>query len=219
MMKTTKNLGFTLLEVLISILIITIAFFAVLSTQVTAIQGYSSARDYTRAAEVAKVATEVLHIEASTWTADDGQLAPNNPWGATAGTDHPFDNGLIQIANNGWATWTVLTSAPVDERLGRGTNVLGARFCILARGDYMEMDTEDLNISAAGAFAASPVFQVQIAVVYPGPTADPIGSCGNNAELNPNLLVPDDPSTLETLEVSGLRVSFFGTVILRKDWR
>lgn len=213
-----RTYAFTLLEVLISILIITIAFFAVLTTELTAIQGYTSARDYTRASEIAKVAIESLQIEANTWR-NSGQIGTNNPWGATAGDTHPFDNSLSQIAGNGWGSWTVMTSAPVDERLGRGADFLGARFCIYGRGGYLEMDTTDLNVTdGSGNFESSPVFQVQIAVVYSGPTAEPIVNCAANTDVDRGNLVPDDPAKLEALEIAGRRAAFFGTVILRRDW-
>ena len=215
-MTRCRQFGFTLLEVLISILVLTIAFFALLSTEITAIQGYTSARDYTRAAEVARMSAEALHIEASTWRGQGLLLTANQPWGTSVGVDTPFDNGLVQIANNGWGTWTPLTTNPVDERLGRSPNVPGERFCVLARGDYMELDSQGLNnFNAGGVFAGSPIFQVQLVVVYAGPTADPLTACD---QIDNTLLVADDPDALEDLEIDGHRALFFGTVILRKDW-
>lgn len=209
--------GFTLLEVLISIVIITIALFGVLLTQVTSIQGYSSARDYTRASELGKVTTELLHIEGSTWST--GSLTTTD-WGATPGDDSPFDAGLSDMAGAGW-DWIVLTDDPVDERLARDDDLTGGRFCILARGDYMEFDTQDLNTYTTpgdlSTFQDSPVFQVQIAVVYSGPTANPISDCDNGIETDD--LVPNDPDAIETLELAGQRVAFFGTVITRRDWQ
>lgn len=218
--NTRRVGGFTLLEVLISIVIITIALFGVLLTQVTSIQGYTSARDYTRASEIAKVTTEMLHLEASTWRAIDPNLqSATTGWSGIPGADSPFDRSLSTIAGGGWS-WAVMTNEPVDERLARDANLTGGRFCIFARGDYVRLDMTDLVDLAdpddsSSDVVSSPVFQVQVAVVYPGPTANPITDCSEDVDTDD--LVSNDVDAIEALEVKGQRVAFYGTVISRRD--
>lgn len=114
----------------------------------------------------------------------------------------------------------VMTEEPVDERLARDANLTGGRFCIFARGDYVRLDMTDLVDLADpddsnSDVVSSPIFQVQLAVVYPGPTANPIVDCSDDVDTDD--LVPDDTDAIEALELNGQRVAFYGTVISRRD--
>jgi len=114
------------------------------------------------------------------------------------------------------ATWKPLVDTPVDVRLARGATMTGAKFCIFARGAYVEADTTDLNTFDATdptKLTGSPLFRVQIATLYAGPRAImPAGSCTGIKVAD---LQPDHP---DLMELEGFRVAYFGTMIVRRDF-
>lgn len=204
--------GFTLVEILISIVVMTIAFFAVLAVQGSAIGAYNAGRDSTESSELSRAVVEYLNIEAQQWTS--GSISsPSNSYATAA---KPFDAQpvLLGLAGGDLATWVPLVNTPVDVRLARGPGMTGAKFCIFARGAYVEADTTDLNtFDATAALTGSPLFRVQIATLYAGPRAImPATSC---AGIDVAKLQPDD---LEVLEIDGFRVAYFGTMIVRRDF-
>ncbi len=206
--------GFTLVEILISIVVMTIAFFAVLAVQGSAIGAYNAGRDSTESSELSRAVIAYLNIEAQQWTS--GAISsPSNSYAATA---QPFDAQpvLLGLAGGDLATWVPLVDTPVDVRLARGPGMTGAKFCIFARGAYVEADTTDLNSydpADTTVLTGSPLFRVQIATLYAGPRAImPAASC---AGIDVTKLQPDD---LEVLEIEGFRVAYFGTMIVRRDF-
>lgn len=209
--------GFTLVEILIAIVVMTIAFFAVLAVQGTAIGSYNAARDSTEASEVARATIEYLQMESSQWnTGSLGTVAATY-----SGTKAPFDVApvLPALAASDLETWTPLVDTPVDLRLARGAGFTGAKFCLFARGAYVEADTTDLNAyNSSNELTGSPVFRVQLGVVYSGArTTLPVDGAGvaDCNLIDVAELLPEDPSILE---LKGLRSAYFGTVIVRRDF-
>jgi prepilin-type N-terminal cleavage/methylation domain-containing protein len=209
--------GFTLVEILIAIVVMTIAFFAVLAVQGTAIGSYNAARDSTEASEVARATTEYLQMESSQW--NTGNLG--TVLAAYTGTKTPFDVApvLPALAASDLATWVPLVDTPVDVRLARGAGFTGTKFCLFARGAYVEADTTDLNAyDTAGDLTGSPIFRVQLGVVYSGARATlPVNGAGEASctLIDTTQLLPEDPSILE---LQGLRSAYFGTVVVRRDF-
>lgn len=206
--------GFTLVEILISIVVMTIAFFAVLAVQGSAIGAYNAGRDSTESTELSRAVIEYLNIEAQQWTA--GSIS--SPTNSYSSATKPFDAQpvLLGLSGGDFATWVPLVDTPVDVRLARGAGMTGAKYCIYARGAYVEADTTDLNTfdpADATKLTGSPLFRVQIATLYAGPRAImPAGSC---AGFDITLLTP---ANIEPLELQGFRVAFFGTMIVRRDF-
>ena len=202
------------MEVMISMLIMTIAFFAILMTQGTALDGYGATRDGTAAAEVGKSVIELMQLEAMQWR--DGCFNTTAPANMYASGNTPFtvEQLLPTIQGNSWATWTTLTAAPVDVRLASGAEING-RFCVFARGDFREVELGDTNaVDAGGVFQCSPVFQSQIAVVYPSANGT-LTDCTDVTQVDPADFTPE---STEALEIKGLRVSYVGTVVMRREW-
>jgi prepilin-type N-terminal cleavage/methylation domain-containing protein len=207
--------GFTLVEIMISILVMTIAFFAVLAVQGSAIGAYNAGRDSTESSELARAVIEYMNIEAQQWTT--GSIT--SPTNSYSPTNKPFDKMpvLLTLAAGNLATWVPLVDTPVDVRLARDPTLTGEKFCVFARGAYVEADTTDLNLfedaTDTSLLTGSPLFRVQIATLYPGPRAImPAGSC---AAFDLTLLDPED---IEPLEMQGFRVAYFGTMIVRRDF-
>jgi len=206
--------GFTLVEILISIVVMTIAFFAVLAVQGSAIGAYNAGRDSTESSELSRAVIEYLNIEAEQWTS--GSIS--SPTNSYASTNKPFDAQpvLLGLVAGDLATWKPLVDTPVDVRLARGATMTGAKFCIFARGAYVEADTTDLNTFDATdptKLTGSPLFRVQIATLYAGPRAImPAGSCTGIKVAD---LQPDHP---DLMELEGFRVAYFGTMIVRRDF-
>lgn len=211
MMKTLRQNGFTLMEVMISMLIMTIAFFAILMTQGTALDGYGATRDGTAAAEVGNSVIELMQLEGMQWrTGCFNTAAPSNTY-ATGSTPFDIEQLLVKIQEKKWA-WLSLHAAPVDVRLASGSSING-RFCVFARGDFRKVDLDDTNSydTTTNDFQCSPVFQSQIAVVYAGPNGN-LTSCDTIATTD------FTPESTDALELKGLRVSYFGTVVMRREW-
>jgi len=214
--------GFTLIEVLISIVVMTIAFFAVLAVQGSALTGYSAARDSTEATELLRSTIEIINAESQAW---NQASAPPNPAAstypasfATGETPYRFDNLLVNIApETGGGSfveweWVHLTDTPIDSRVVESADVLGRRYCVYARSSFLPLDMSDLNeLDASDNVLNSPVLRVQVAVVYTGRTGT-LASCDSNDVRN--VLSPED---LEPLELIGLRAIFGGTVVVRRE--
>ena len=163
--------GFTLVEVLIAIVVMTISFFAVLAVQGSAIGGYNYARDSTEATEVARIVIENLQMTSSQWKVN-GLDDPGNNYTADAYTvaSTPFDPDiepvLLTLDGAGWGEWTPLVLAPVDSRLAASAELTGGKFCVYAMGDYLENNMGQSITDASDELIGSPDFGIQIAVVY-----------------------------------------------------
>ena len=216
--------GFTLVEILISIVVMTIAFFAVLAVQGTAIGAYTASRDSTESTELARNVIEYLQIEGAQWTSGNLSGVQKSFTGtglSWRAESSPFDTHpvLPTLAGNAFDEWTSLVNSSVDVRLGKEGGLTGTKYCVFARGGYVEADTTDLNTyDATSALTGSPLFRVQIALVYPGVTGTLPASTDGGYDCS--AIDTDDltPESLEALELEGLRATYFGTVIVRRDF-
>ena len=189
--------GYTLLEVMISMLILAIAFLALIAVQLGALNGYISARDNTEATELARRTAELMKVEALQWqsgTYDTGTPVYSN-------AESPFDvaNPVATLGT----TWTPLVNTPVDvgfARSGVTSGQLGGKFCLYAKGGYM---AEGMNNAAK---------QVLIAVVYPGPNANLL-QCSTITDTM--LEGTGSVGLAPALELQGYRVVYNATVVVR----
>ncbi|MBA2660736.1 MAG: prepilin-type N-terminal cleavage/methylation domain-containing protein [Bradymonadaceae bacterium] len=189
--------GFTLMELMIGMVVLIIGILATMAMQITALAGYTAARDGTAAAELARSIEHVLKAESSSLS----RTTTGTPTLYTA-TGTPFlDVSVLGIISaNPWK-WQTLTTLPTDQHFGT-TGAL--RFCSFVRGGTMETDAT--------------VRIAQIVVVYPAARATfpftgagaPHGTC---ALTDTDIDVLLDPSNSETLELLGLRASYFATQI------
>jgi prepilin-type N-terminal cleavage/methylation domain-containing protein len=216
--------GFTLIEVLISIVVMTIAFFAILAVQGSALTGYSGARDSTEATEILRTVIETLTAESQAWRNPANPPLPGaTGFNDTYGADSPyrFDNLLTNIApvvaaggaSSSWE-WIHLNDAPMDTRQASEVEVTGRRYCIYARSAYVPIDLSDLTTSdGSGNLVNSPMLRVQVAVVYVGR----MGSLANCdiEEITDNL----EPTAAanEALELEGYRAIHGGTIVVRRE--
>lgn len=213
--------GYSLLEVMISMVVLAIAFLALIATQVGTLGGYVAARDEQHATELMRRTAELLQIQGMQWVADDPIAADPNPPDPTDPANGfedlyinqpPFDEtnplGAIVDATD----WVALVDTPVDVRFQRVSadtaNHLGGKFCIFARGGTMSEafadDTGQPVISS---------IRVQIAVVYPGPRQQ-VSECADlaTADLNDVGGAGEPPA----LENAGFRVTYGGTIVSRR---
>lgn len=220
--------GYSLLEVMISMLILGIAFLALIATQFGSLNGYVSARDTLEAAEIGRRTAEILHIQGSQWVENvDGDADPATPPTYSgvpvyaAGAPTPFDaTDPIQDILDANGEWLPLVNVPVDGRFNRriaaiSDNHVGGRFCIYAKGAPMASAFE--NFGGGDVVAA---LRFQIAVVYPGArvalTDCTFGGPVQAADLDD---VGDRVAgTPPPLELEGLRVSYFGTLVVRRAY-
>lgn len=216
------NRGFTLIEVLISIVVMTIAFFAVLAVQGSTLTGFASSRDITDATELANATIQIIQTESQSWREPPGGTPGltldtlTNTWANDAASPFQRANVLKAIKPAPIAagdvapwTWISITATPVNQALDTDANSTGRRFCIFARANFVPVDLTNLNTNNGG-FAESPLLRLQIAVVYPGRLGN-IAACTdvNTAQL--------DPANREALELSGLRVVEAATVVVRRE--
>ncbi len=222
-MNTSR--GYSLLEVMISMVILAIAFLALIATQYGALNGYVSARDAQQAAELGRRTSEILRIQGSQWITnfDDGDNATINtfnsmdPYLSTGPT--PFDtaNPIAAIRSAAGNTWVALVNVPVDTRFNRlsaTTNPthLGGKYCIYARG--ADFGSQFASLSGDPVVAA---MRFQIAIVYPGPRATLVDCTTVTAlELDTVGDPTVDPYVAPPLEARGLRALYVGTVVVRR---
>lgn len=211
--------GYSLLEVMISMVVLAIAFLALIATQVATLGGYVAARDEQQATELARRTAELLNIQGLQWVAGDvtgdpgDEMVEFNPDELFSTTEvAPFDVvdpiGRLLAAEG---DWVALVDTPVDVRLMREDAIadyIGGKHCIFVRGEFMA----PTFTNEAGLPVRSSI-RVQIAVVYPGPRQT-LERCDGleTADLN-NVGGMGDPPQLE---VDGYRVTFSGTILTRR---
>ncbi len=215
--------GFTLLEVMIAVAVFSVGMMAVAALELIALNGYASARDQARSAELSQRVVSIMKVEALNWgvgVSDD--VSALKPLYTDASSPFGPNAILRDVASDPWV-WKTLTNEPVDEMLEEGVGTHG-RYCIYARGGYMaqalgvQTDTNDDVTS-------SPMIQVQVAVVAPGPTNTLIGlnACNNltglpgcSASLDAMLSPAGDQNALESC---GMRVVHAAALIRRTGER
>ena len=216
--------GYSLLELMISMVVMAIVFLAIIATQLGTLQGYVSARDAVGAAEVGRRTVEILRVQGSQWISNTDNntpgtftFEPDDVYDASANTPFDLTNPIDEI--RAAPDWTHLVETPVDVRLNRNNAFilghLGGKFCIFAKGEDMASVFTDSRFSGAADTVGA--IRFQIAVVYPGPNAIltncEIGEQITAAELN-DVGAPD--GTPPILEFRGIRVAYFGTVVVRR---
>ena len=220
--------GYSLLEVMISMVVLAIAFLALIATQLGSLNGYVSARDTLQAGELGRRTAELLQIQGSQWTNNQSTgipmtldtFVPTEPYDPSDATPFDRDNPVADIVGAGGA-WVALVDTPIDTRFNRvntdiSTDHLGGKYCVYARGAEMAPTFADFS-TGAGTMSS---MRFQIAVVYPGPRAVltncQIGVTITAAELD-NVGNPTaDPFVPPALESRGYRVSYFGTILVRR---
>jgi len=205
MKKMRPQSGYTLMEVLIAMVVLMLAFVALISVQTNALQGYISARDNTDAAELGRRVVELLTIEALQWRGTSSYSGGSAPYSG----EEPFSatsTPVADIVSNEW-TWVKLYDKPVSPEMSSESdngNFLGGKLCAFARGGKM-----DVNLPS-GTTDFTPALQLQVAVVYPGPHAT-LTSCDDVTTAN--LDNGSDSYPGESLEAEGLRVQHFATIV------
>lgn len=215
--------GYSLLEVMISMVVLGIAFLAIIATQIGTLNGYVSARDSLQAAELGRRTVEILKIQGSQWITnfDDSDASTVDTFNPVDVYDSsgvtPFDeaNPIATMLASATAAWIPLVNDPVDGRFMRtsvNANHLGGKYCIFAKGADIAPQFDD--------FGGDPVaasIRFQVAVVYPGSRAS-LTDCTSitEAQLN-NVGDPTaTPFVPPPLETAGLRVSYTGGILVRR---
>lgn len=195
--------GYTLLEVMIAILILTIGFLALIAVQLGSLNGYVSARDNAQGTEVGRGLIEIAKTQALQW-----QKGTYSSGSDPYATDTPTDNtDPLGVIAGGGSTWTPMFNTPANVAMFRKSvdaNLTGGKFCAYMRGNQL-----------AGAPDNS-TYQVQVAVVYPGPNAK-LNDCVNDITLT-DLDDVGSGTAPPTLEAQGYRVDYFASVIVRRSF-
>ena len=195
--------GFTLVEILIAILILSIGLVAIMGVQFAALNGVTNAQDVSASTELGRRVLELMRIEALQWRTNLTTDVTTTVYAAGS----PFGTTTLLPQAVGSSTWVALNAAPVDERMVR-TDSGSDRYCIFGRGSM-----------APAVGPTSRAARVQLAVVFPpandafGPSAGG-GVCSN---IDTTDLAPD---SLVTFEINtGLRAVFVGGQIVQPNWR
>jgi prepilin-type N-terminal cleavage/methylation domain-containing protein len=165
MSDTRRKSGFTLIEVMISLVVFMVALLGLVALQHAAIVGAEGGVDNTTAVNVGRFFLTELENEIATW--------PENPTGTT--TTFPSGNGypMLRRAIAGVTDWHLLpvdNTAEVDKNL-RIDNFLGtsdvegtARFCV----NYMAtpMDTQSTQPQD---LAGAMIWKLRVRVAWPKP--------------------------------------------------
>lgn len=187
---------------MISMLILAIAFLALIAVQVSALQGYISARDNTEATELGRRTADLLRTQGLQWWDNAYSGAP-----MYSGTDTPFDtNDAVGGVLGAGGGWYPLVLEPVDSRFNRkafDAAHMGGKFCIYARG------------ARIGGALNDAALQFQIAVVYPGPNAI-LTDCEDQV-TDDQLDDVGEPGVAPVLESAGLRANYFGALVVRRS--
>lgn len=202
--RRAANRGYTLVELLIAMVILVIAFLAVIASSVSTSQGYISARDGIQASELGRRVIELMHVEGDAWDerADQPFAPASGPYTSSPFTVTPRPvNAMVGAP---WS-WQVLFKNPVTVNMANLENVgveTGGRFCVYSRG---------ANLGVADGPRA---IQIQVAVVYSGSNSR-IGDCENDIALT-DLDLSSDEFPGKSIFEDGYRVRYFGTVITPK---
>lgn len=118
-----RDAGFTLLEILLAITILTIGMLAVAQMQITAIKGIDLSGDSSTATNLAQQQLEaILNMDYDSADLNDANAA-NNPGSggnltSTAVTDHQAtvdDTGTVDASGHYTLTWNVADDEPIQD--------------------------------------------------------------------------------------------------------
>lgn len=197
--------GFTLMEILISMLILAIGIMAALSMQFTALGGAAEARDNANSSEVAKRLLQMMRVESQQWrrgTAQVDIVTEAYTGGEFESSNLPL---LPTVVSKNWG-WTKVFVHPVDARM---TGTGNTQYCAYVRGGYLDSDQ------------TTGVVKIQLAVMYPGVNSSfTNGECPDSGDslisdgLDPSL-APDDSNSIQ---MQGFRANFFGGIISQRGY-
>ncbi|WP_164856348.1 type IV pilus modification PilV family protein [Lujinxingia sediminis] len=189
--------GFSLIELLIAMMLMSVGVMATIAMQFTSLGGYTVSRDVTGATEMARQVEARLRAEAMGW---NGVMAPST-------VDEIYNDGrgsafLADLATAGGA-WVPLYDVPVNQRMRADDGA--ARFCVFGSAEQLQEEG-----------IAQPYMQIRLAVVYPGANGTFPGQDGGNLNgrcdaFGVGLLIPGDVNL--GLEREGLRASYFASAI------
>lgn len=207
--------GFTLVEIMVSALVLAIGMMAALAMQYAALGGVTGSQDLTNATELSERVLQVVRHESQQWR---GRTANVSAIDSVYDTSNTLWNDanvpiLPAVQNQSW-TWLAVTSQPVDVRF---TDSGRQRYCVYVRGG--ETNT--------GRGTGGEFYKVQIAVVYPGgtkvfPGADsstaPFGQCTSLDVSSGYLEPPSTGSGPAAYERDGYRAVFSGAIITERGY-
>jgi len=214
--RGTSPVGFTLVEIMVSALVLAIGMMAALAMQYAALGGVTGSQDLANATELSERMISMVKQESQQWRGPNTTISSidavystsNAPW---SGGNTPI---LPAVQNQTW-TWLPVTTQPVDVRL---TTTERRRYCVFVRGG---------ETSLGGGIGGSDYFKLQIAVVYPGgnkvfpgadPTNAPAGQC-TELDVGSGYLEPPTPSGgVPGYESDGYRAVFSGVLITPRGY-
>jgi hypothetical protein len=172
--KTKRSIGgdgFTVLEIIIAFSVLMIGFVASMALHLGSLNGWSASQDTSDGSEIARRTLEILRIEADQWRAAGTDpsigasiLADSYIVDITGSSPfHTTPRPLRAIEAAGAWEWVQLTDAPINNMMSESTEdatIIGGRFCVFARGDYIVPQVPQLPMGST-----SPFFAVHIAVV------------------------------------------------------
>ncbi len=215
--------GFTLIEVIIAILVLSVSTLVVIAMQTSALRGYSSIRDTDDAVMIAHRTADLLHIEAASWRVDNA-----NQWSFDVQDSYtgetPFDvpNVLSAVKTKPWE-WIPLFSNPVDERMANQTGVNG-RHCVYVRGGPFEGSLTTSVDVGTGVINSSPAMSIQIAVLSAG-VRNNMKSCDNPSTNTPafnlselGFSASDEIPLGWALESQGYRPTYHATLVFKRNF-
>lgn len=215
--------GFTLIEVIIAILVLSISTLAVIAMQTSTLRGYSSIRDTDDAVMIAHRTADLLHVNASSWRVSDTNAWSFNVTSSYAG-ETPFDvlNPLALMFAVPW-DWIPLFNAPVDGRMASTASSLG-RHCVYVRGGPFEGSLTTTTDTVTGDINSSPAMLVQIAVVSTG-IRNTITDCSAPTNNSPQFDISelgfsggDEIPLGQSLELKGYRPTYHATMVFKRDF-
>jgi prepilin-type N-terminal cleavage/methylation domain-containing protein len=185
--------GFTLVELLISMLVLAIGIMAVLAMQFTALGSSMISRDNANAADIAQRVMHIIRVEGQQWR--NANLAIDVSKAAYDESAFSSSPLLPNIVGSGF---TSLFTEPLDARMStRGVT----RYCAFGRADEMTTD----------------LYHIQIAVVFPAANGviadDDCAALTGEFDLDPSLNPVDDRTHAQR---NGYRVQYFDTHIARR---
>lgn len=196
-LKIAPTRGFSLVELLIAMMLMSVGVMATIAMQFTSLGGYTVSRDVTGATEMARQVEARLRAEAMGW---NGVMAPS-----TVAEVYNDGRGSAFLADLATAAggWVRLYDTPVNLRMRSDDGA--ARFCVFGSAQQLQEDG-----------IAQPYMQIRLAVVYPGANGTFPGQDGGNLNgrcdaVDTGLLIPGDEDL--RLELEGLRASYFASAI------
>jgi type IV pilus modification protein PilV len=198
--QATNQRGFTLVELLIAMLILTIGIMAILSMQFTALGSAMASRDNSNAADIAQRIMHIMRVEGQQWRSSN--VTMETAVGTDTHSDSAFESTplLLEVAasTSTFGNFAPLFAQALDARMStRGVT----RYCAYGRGRRVSEE----------------IHHIQIAVFFPAANGTIEGNdCTAAAAeftLDPSLTPEGDGTHAQR---NGYRVQYFDTQIVRR---